>query len=109
MPPVNFALNKHVETTTPSVEAMITGATPETNYTFQLVVIDDAGNESQPVTTVVEVRGIPVAKITGPKIAVAGKPITLEAAGSGPEGKIKTYRWTLVSATPIAAPKKPVR
>jgi hypothetical protein len=101
MPPVTFALNKPVDTTTPVVEAVIDQAKPGTEYTFQLVVIDDAGHESQPVTVAVAVRDLPVAKIAPPKPAVTGKPITLDASGSGPQGQIKTYRWTLVKETPL--------
>jgi hypothetical protein len=100
-PPVTFALNKHVETTTPIVEGVIDQVKPGMEYTFQLVVVDDAGHESQPVTVVVDVRDLPVAKIATPKPAVAGKPITLDASGSGPQGQIKTYRWTLVKETPL--------
>ena len=101
MPPVTFALNKPVDTTTPVVEALIDKEAPGTEYTFQLVVIDDAGHESQPVTVAVAVRDVPVAKIAPPKPSVAGKPITLDASGSGPQGQIKTYRWTLLSAKPL--------
>lgn len=101
MAPVTFAVNKPVETPTASVDALIASATTGTEYTFQLVVIDDAGVESLPVTAVVEVRDLPVAKIAAPKVAAAGKPITLEGTGSGPAGHIKMYRWTLVSATPV--------
>lgn len=99
MPPVTFAVNQQIDSPTPVIEALIDKATPGTDYTFQLVVIDDAGHESQPVTVTISVRELPVAKIAPPKPAVAGKSFTLDASGSGP-GQIKTYRWKLVSATP---------
>ena len=67
MPPVIFALNKPVDTTTPVVEALIDKVTPGTEYRFQLVVIDQAGHESQPVTVAVDVRDLLVGKIAPPK------------------------------------------
>jgi hypothetical protein len=102
MPPVTFALNKPVDTPTASVEAVVAGLPPGTTCTFQLVVIDDLGQESAPVTATVEIQAAPVAKITAPKTAGAGKSFSLDATGSTPQGQIKTYRWTLTSTTPPA-------
>src|SRR5690242_15698895 len=100
MPPVTFTVNKPVDTPTPSVEATIPNLAPGTVCTFQLVVFDELGQESAPVTATVEIQGLPVAKITAPKTAAAGKTFTLDGAGSTPQGQIKSYRWTLMSATP---------
>jgi hypothetical protein len=100
MPPVTFTVNKPVDTPTPSVEATIPNLAPGTTCTFQLIVIDQLGQESAPVTATVEIQGAPVAKITAPKTAAAGKTFTLDGAGSTPQGQIKSYRWTLLSATP---------
>ena len=103
MPPVTFTVNKPVDTPTASVDAVVSNMAPGTTCIFQLVVIDDLGQESAPVTATVEIQGLPVAKITAPKTAGAGKTFTLDGAGSTPQGQIKSYRWTLMSATP---PKK---
>jgi len=71
-------------------------------YTFHLVVTDDAGNVSAPFpfTMTIADQGKPVAKITGDKVVVAGKTFTLSGKDSfDPEGgKITLYRWMLVSA-----------
>ena len=100
MPPVTFTVNKPVDTTTASVEANIPNLAPGTVCTFQLIVIDELGQESAPVQATVEIQGLPVAKITAPKNAPAGKTFTLDGAGSTPQGQIKSFRWTLLSATP---------
>lgn len=104
MPPVTFTVNKPVDTPTASVEAIVAGLAPGTTCTFQLVVIDDLGQESAPVTATVAIQAAPVAKITAPKTTAAGKTFTLDGTGSTPQGQIKTYRWTLMSATPPPAP-----
>lgn len=104
MPPVTFTVNKPVDTPTASVEAVVAGLAPGTTCTFQLVVIDDLGQESAPVTATVQIQAAPVAKITAPKTAGAGKSFTLDATGSTPQGQIKSYRWTLTSTTPQPAP-----
>ena len=71
-------------------------------YTFHLVVTDDAGNVSAPFpfTMTIADQGKPVAKITGDKLVASGKTFTLSGKDSfGPEGgQIKLYRWMLVSA-----------
>lgn len=100
MPPVTFTVNKPVDTTTPTVEVNIPNLTPGTVCTFHLVVIDELGQESAPVQATVEIQGLPVAKVTAPRTAAAGKTFTLDGAGSTPQGQIKSYRWTLLSATP---------
>lgn len=100
MPPVTFTVNKPVDTTTPTVEVNIPNLAPGTVCTFQLNVIDELGQESAPVQVTVEIQGLPVAKITAPKTAAAGKTFTLDGAGSTPQGQIKSFRWTLLSATP---------
>jgi hypothetical protein len=96
MPPVTFVLNKPVDTPTPNIEAIVANAKPGEVHTFSLVVIDDAGNESAPVTANVEIRQVPVAKIVAPPAVGAGKPFALNGAESQPQAHIKTYRWTLV-------------
>jgi len=98
-----FALKKPVETATPTVDAALENTAPG-KYTFELVVIDDLGNESQPVTTEVEVRELPVAKIVALKPVPVGKPFTLNGGESTPQQHIKTYRWTLVSEAPALKP-----
>jgi hypothetical protein len=100
MPPVTFTVNKPVDTTTPTVEVNIPNLAPGTVCTFQLNVIDELGQESAPVQVTVEIQGLPVARVTAPKTAAAGKTFTLDGAGSTPQGQIKSYRWTLLSTAP---------
>lgn len=100
MPPVTFTVNKPVDTTTPTVDVNIPNLAPGTVCTFQLNVIDELGQESAPVQVTVEIQGLPVAKVTAPKTAAAGKTFTLDGAGSTPQGQIKSYRWTLLSTAP---------
>ena len=95
-----FAPGQDFSTDQPVLEAAIDKPVPGTEYTFQLVVVDELGHESQPVTVKVTLRDLPVAAIAPPKPSVVGKPIILDASGSGPQGQIKSYHWKLVTATP---------
>ncbi|MEM6898248.1 MAG: hypothetical protein AAF583_00550 [Pseudomonadota bacterium] len=81
---------------------------PAGKYVFQLVVVDDGGNESDPAnieviirdtqrpTAVIEMVDANKAKIK-PVVSV-GKSFMLSAAKSTdvPPGKIKAYRFTLL-------------
>lgn len=68
-------------------------------YTFELVVVDDSGNQSQPTRARVVVRDntAPTAVLTAPQAVDIGKPITLDASRSTDiGGKVVSYIWRLV-------------
>lgn len=69
-------------------------------HVFQLVVIDDAGNESVPakVEVVVKDTQAPTAVLRAPSQVEFGKPFRLDGRESSdiPPGKIVKYIWTLV-------------
>lgn len=71
-------------------------------YTFQLQVMDDAKNLSALETFTVRIVDdtAPTAVITGPEIVPFGKPFILsgEKSFDAEEGKIVTFRWTLLKA-----------
>jgi hypothetical protein len=69
-------------------------------YTFQLVVVDDAKNQSAPATfsvTVVDDTA-PTAVITGPERIPFGKAFALsgERSSDAGDGKIVRFIWTLI-------------
>jgi len=69
-------------------------------YTFQLEVIDDSGNRSQPVQArlfIVDTEA-PSAIISAPRSVAFGSEITLSGAESRDVGggTISTYVWTLI-------------
>jgi hypothetical protein len=78
-------------------------ATPDPNvfkpgkYTFSLVVSDGV-SDSEAATTVVEVRGRPIARIAGKTPVGLGQAINLsgkESTPASPEAPITTYTWTV--------------
>ena len=80
-----------------AVEASAQNPLPPGKMTFQLVVIDDAGNESQPVTADVFVLDTqaPTAILVAPSKVPAGQAFKLDGSRSTDiGGKIVRYRWT---------------
>jgi hypothetical protein len=74
--------------------------------TFQLVVVDNLGVSSAPVTQTVTIQSAPIAVLTATPSPVApGGTITLSGAGSTTTGTIAQYNYTLL--TPGAAPSAP--
>jgi hypothetical protein len=71
------------------------------NHVFQLVVVDDRGNKSQPATVTVVVKDNlrPTAVLTAPATVDFGSSFTLDGRNSSelPPGKLKSFIWTLVS------------
>jgi hypothetical protein len=73
---------------------------PPGKMVFQLVVVDNNGNESLPVTMDVIVRDTerPTAVLKGPSMVQPGQPILLDGRGSTDiGGRIVQYRWTRLS------------
>ena len=69
-------------------------------YTFELVAIDDSGNQSAPARTRVVVRdnAKPTAVISAPQAVDVGQPIVLDGSKSSDiGGKVTTYVWRLVA------------
>jgi len=82
-------------------------ALPVGNHRFQLVVVDDAGNESEPtfLDIIVKDSARPTVldlinknkTVIDPPVVPAGKSFILSAARSkDADGRIKEYRWTLL-------------
>jgi hypothetical protein len=73
---------------------------PPGKMTFQLVVVDNTGNESLPVTLDVTVKDTerPTAVLRGPSMVQPGGAILLDGRGSSDiGGRIVQYRWTRLS------------
>ena len=66
-------------------------------HTFQLVVVDDLGVSSDPVTARVFVKGKPVAVLTAPERVPLGDSFQLDGSRSDPQdGKITQWIFTLL-------------
>ena len=98
-----FVPGQAVVTSDASVEVTTTATAPLApgKHRFQLVVVDDAGNVSEPsVAEVVIVDDKkPTAVIDAPTRVPFGTSFALSGARSFdlPPGKIVQYRWTLIS------------
>lgn len=73
---------------------------PPGKMTFQLVVIDDQGQESEPVSADVFVidNARPTAVLVAPQRVQAGQPFRLDGSKSTDvDGKVVRYRWTRIA------------
>lgn len=101
-----FKPGEPIKTETPTVTVEIdpTNPLPVGRHIFELVAVDDSGNNSAPATVEVIVRDstAPTAVIDGPGTVEAGKPFDLSGARSTdvPPGKIISYIWTLRQRPP---------
>jgi hypothetical protein len=96
-----FKLGETIETEEPQVQVEINqeNPLPPGRYTFQLVVVDDSGNESLPDSVAVIIRDTlrPTAVIEAPGSVTFGESFLLDGRRSSDiGGQIVTYRWTLV-------------
>jgi hypothetical protein len=97
-----FQLNTPITTTDPTIEVTSdpNNPLPPGVYRFQLVVIDDSENASEPAFVEVLVRDSqkPTAVIDAPDRVEFGQPFKLSGERSAdlPPGKIKQYVWTMV-------------
>jgi hypothetical protein len=100
-----FLPNQPIETTEPKIEVTVSPNAPlPVGVTrFQLVVVDDSGNASEPTFVEVIIRDTqrPTAVLDAPKQVEAGRSFALAGDRSSdvPPGKVAKYIWTLV-ATP---------
>jgi len=99
----NFQVGTKLTTNESSVEVTVTAAAPIASgvHHFQLVVVDESGNQSDPATVAVVVRDNtkPTAVITvAPSQVEPGQSFRLDGSKSSdvPPGKIVSYIWTMV-------------
>jgi hypothetical protein len=98
-----FVTGQTITTTEPTVEVTVSPSDPLSpgQHRFQLVVRDDAGNESAPalVEIVVVDDRKPTAIIEAPRTVPFGTSFTLSGARSvdAPPGRIVEYRWIRLS------------
>jgi hypothetical protein len=94
-----FVTGQEVETRDPFVEVTIspTAPLPVGRHRFQLIVVDDSGNQSQPATVEIIVVDDkkPTAVIDAPATVPFGASFRLSGSRSSdlPPGKIVIYRW----------------
>jgi hypothetical protein len=97
------AANPTLTSTTPTVA--ITVPNTSGTVTFQLIVTDNLGTRSAPVTVTVEIQSPPTAKIEAtPTVVAPGQTITLSGTGSTAvaPGTIASYTFTVENpAAPV--------
>jgi chitodextrinase len=97
-----FIPNQPIETTTASIEVTINPASPLKvgTHRFQLVVVDDSGNQSLPkeATVVVKDTTLPIAELDAPPEVNFGESFTLSGARSSDAGggQVAKFIWTLL-------------
>ena len=102
-----FEINVPIETTEAKilVEVPADGSLRVGRHRFQLVVVDDADNRSQPdmVTVLVRDTTAPTAVLTAPESVNLNTPFTLSGQDSSDigGGKIVRYVWTYLGPAPI--------
>ena len=83
-----------------SVDATLDTPLPKGQHTFSLVVVDDDGLQSDPVTVDVVVRDDrkPTAVLVAPVTVPFGQPFRMDGSKSSdlPPGKVVKYVWTLL-------------
>jgi hypothetical protein len=99
----NFQIGTRVTTSESSVEVTVSPAAPIAPgiHHFQLVVVDEAGNQSDPATVGVIIKDTvkPTAVITAaPSQVDPGQNFRLDGSKSSdvPPGKIVNYIWTMI-------------
>ena len=98
-----FTIGQPITTSEPQVEVSISrdSPLPPGNHRFQLVVIDDAGQESDPTTIEVIVvdNAKPTAVVDGPSKIASGTSFALSGARSmdAAPGRIVAYKWLQIS------------
>ena len=104
IPSDRLRINQPVESPAPDATLVVTvnaaQPLPVGAYTFQLEVVDSAGNRSQPVQAKVVVvdNQAPTAIISAPRTVPFGTEFTLSGAESRDVGggTIAKYIWTLI-------------
>jgi chitodextrinase len=104
IPSDQLRVNQPVESAAPDATLVVTANAaqplPVGAYTFQLEVVDNAGNRSKPVQARVVVvdNQAPTAIISAPRTVPFGTEFTLSGAESSDVGggTIAKYIWTLI-------------
>ena len=104
IPSDQLRVNQPVESAAPDATLVVTASPaqplPVGTYTFQLEVVDTAGNRSKPVQARVVVVDTlaPTAIISAPRTVPFGTEFTLSGAESSDVGggTIAKYIWTLI-------------
>jgi len=96
-----LAINTTFETDQPVITVEVDPAAPlaRGRQVFELTVVDDSGNVSEPdrIIVIVADRERPTAVLQGPSIADVGKPFDLNGTKSFDiGGSIKLYRFTYI-------------
>jgi hypothetical protein len=97
-----FIINQDVETKESVVEVTVDKEKPLPvgRHRFRLVVMDDAGNPSQPdeVDVVVADQEAPTALLKAPKVVALGESFELDGSASFDSGggQVVRYTWTYV-------------
>ena len=100
MPP--FVPGTKVETEDPSISVDVDPANPlpAGRHTFELIVVDEAGNASDPSTVEVIIRDSqkPTAVLDAPQQVEFGQSFALSGKRSSdvPPGKVVKFVWTMV-------------
>jgi hypothetical protein len=88
-------------TTAPTSSVAVTVPNTTGKVTFSLVVTDNLGVKSQPVTATVTIQAPPTAVLTAnPTTASENGTITLSGSGSTSSGNIASYTFSFVPPTP---------
>jgi hypothetical protein len=97
-----FVPNQPITQEAPVIDVTFGAAKPlpPGTHTFQLVVVDDLGVQSDPVIEQVVVQGKPVAVLEGPARVAVGQTFKLDATKSSVAGgKIVKYIFTRIVKT----------
>ena len=100
-----FRIGETLKTDSPTVDVEVgrESTLPVGSHVFQLVVVDDSGNESLPAQVKVVVRDTrrPTAVLRGPESVEFGRSFALDGSGSSdlPPGRLVSFSWTLLGRT----------
>jgi hypothetical protein len=98
-----FTIGQTITTSSPDIEVSVAPdiPLPPGNHRFQLVVVDDGGQSSEPVTVEVVVidDAKPTAVIDAPAVLTQGASFTLSGRRSldMAPGRIVEYKWLQIS------------
>lgn len=92
-----FVTGVDIATQDPTIEVTVDSAQPLPvgRQTFQLVVVDDSGNKSQPdrIVVIIADQDAPTAVLSGPQVVGAGRSFTLRGDRSFDVGGGKVVQW----------------
>jgi len=93
----NFVPGTDITTDVPTIEVTVSSdkPLPMGRQVFRLVVVDDAGNKSQPdqVEVIIADQEAPTAVLRVPKVTAAGKSFSLDGSASFDAGGGKVVQW----------------